>query len=185
MLTALAGRIYTKLNLGSVGGWLRSWLFFTLCFALAPILLSTTYYAIAVPSDFGSALGQLRGNDLRRLLRIGTQSSSSSDAGFVSWNFGVNAEDPTFKRGIAEIKDGTLREVRQATYLGWFGDSRWPMIFTLVRSVRSDGEIIFTTGTRQKAPILSDLGFCALSTAVGLLGMNVLNGLNKRKKKAA
>jgi len=185
MLTALAGRIYTKLNLGSLKGWLLAWLLLTLFYALAPVLLSVIYCGIVRPSDFSQAPGPLRANELRWSFRIGTESSSSSNAGFVSWDIGVNVEDPMFTRAIAEIKDGTLREVRQATYLGWLREDRWPVIFTTVREMRTDGEITFMTSPRRKAPLLYYLCSSAFFGALTLICLSILNIFNKRKNATA
>jgi len=102
--------------------------------------------------------------------------------GFLSTKFGVNAENPSFQLATSEVWNGELREADQATYIGWFRQSYWVTVFTIHRTVKTNGEISYGALRNGWKPIADYLLYCALLGVVGVVFIEVVRVRDKRKK---
>jgi hypothetical protein len=141
--------------------WLLSWALLTFWIGLMPLLIAASYFGIKKSSDFDPALRLLRGDDLLWSAQVGSESRSSS-VGIQSSRFGVNAENPALQQARSEVWNGTLRETRQATYLGWFRHTYWPSVFTVYRSVTPNSGISYGAFRNGSKPIAAYLFYCIL-----------------------
>jgi hypothetical protein len=74
-------------------------------------------------------------------VRVGSASCSRRGLGVQSTTFGLNAENPDFKRSATEVWNGTLERVYQATYVAHFAGSRGATVFTVYRNIGPNGEV--------------------------------------------
>jgi len=162
--------------------WLGAWALSTLWLGLFPVLVVTAYYGFTKPSDFAPTLQLLRAGGLVWAVRVGSASCSNIGIGVQNSSFGVNAENPGFKEGRSGVWNGNLHGTYQATYLAWFRSAHWPAVFTLFRSVRTNGEISFGAWQNGSKPIANYLLYCVLFGVVAVVFFEVVRVLDKRKK---
>ena len=159
---------------------LGAWALFTFWLGIAPILIAPTYYAVAKPSDFDAILQSLRRDGLVWAVRVGSASCSSRGVGVQSTNFGLNADNPDFKRGAGDVWNGTLERVYQATYVGYFA-GRGFAVFSVCRALGPNGEVSSGVWQNGSKPIAH---YFLWSVLVGFLAVVFFEVVRVLKKKS-
>jgi len=165
--------------------WLLSWALLTFWLGLLVPLVAATYYGIKKPSDFDPALRSLRTGNVVWAVRVGSASCSNDMGVQTSSSFGVNAENPGFQQDRNRVWSGDLHESHLATYLAWVRGAHWPVVFTLCRSVKPNGEISeISYGAWQNGskPIARYLSYCVSAGLAAMVFLEVARVLQNRKK---
>lgn len=155
----------------------------TLWLGLTPVVLTAAYYAAKKTSDFDPALKPLQTEKLIRALRVGSASCERPGLSINSTDFGVNADNPSFDRSLADVWDGLLYGTYQATYIGWFRGAHMPEVFTVSRSLARSGEISYSVWRNGPRPIANYLFWISLFGAFLIFFFEVV-GIFQKKKKA-
>jgi len=136
-------------------------------------------------SDFDSILQSLRKDGLVWAVRVGSASCSRRSVGVQSTTFGLNAENPDFKRTTSEVWNGTLERVYQATYVAHFAGSRRATVFTVYRSVGPNGEVSSGAWQNGSKPIVHYFLWSVLVGFLAVLFFEVVRLLSKKSSRVA
>jgi len=162
-----------------------AWALFTFWLGLVPLVIAPAYYGFTKPSDFDSILQSLRKDGLVWAVRVGSASCSRRSVGVQSTTFGLNAENPDFKRTTSEVWNGTLERVYQATYVAHFAGSRRATVFTVYRSVGPNGEVSSGAWQNGSKPIVHYFLWSVLVGFLAVLFFEVVRLLSKKSSSVA
>jgi hypothetical protein len=99
--------------------------------------------------------------------------------------FGLNAENPDFKRAASEVWNGALERVYQATYVAYFASSRGVSVFTVYRSIGPNGEVSSGACQNGSKPIADYLLWSVLLGLFAVVFFEVLRFLRHKSSSVA
>jgi hypothetical protein len=167
--------------------WLKQLLLALAWFGIAPLVFVAGYYSLTKPTDFDTALSQLRsgarpGDTLAWAIRIGSESLHANDIGWSSNFFGFNVDDSEAQQHRTQVTSGrTLDATYQATYLAKFKSSSLPVVVTAFRDVTPQRQVINSVKVNGLRPMRSYLLFIAVGSVFAVAFFEMVDFFKNRK----